>query len=298
MPTPHPLFKPRRNLYLAAFLPALLATGCHTSVSPGYQRALAAEASPPAADNAKRDQQHIYIQLIKEMQDQGAWYASLAHIDAYRLEYGSSDELELMRAEALRATHQDGAALPVYRKLTQGSSAGAAWHGIGMIESTSNHPASALASLAKACELAPLNADYLADLGFERLRAGAIVEARTPLTQAAELAPTNHRVIANLAIYQLLSGHADEARRLMQGGGLSQQARDAVYRLADQMRPATPAVATVVTAGPAPAARPLPGATQDGSHASRSPDGSSPSNTPDLVPASMLDRFEAPPNSR
>ena len=46
----------------------------------------------------------MYLGLIERMQSQGLYYASLAHIDAYEKQYGSSPDTILLRADALRAT--------------------------------------------------------------------------------------------------------------------------------------------------------------------------------------------------
>ncbi len=51
------------------------------------------------------------------MQQQGAWYASLAHVDAFRQRYGDPPALRLLQADALRETGQADAAIALYRAL-------------------------------------------------------------------------------------------------------------------------------------------------------------------------------------
>ena len=278
-----PALKSRLRSCGAMLIVPLLACACHNTAPDRLHQGLASDAPPPSTDAAHRDQQHMYLQLIRDMQRQGAWYASLAHIDAFRLENGDSDELELLQAEALRATHQAAAALPIYRKLIHTREAAAAWHGIGMIESGSHHREAALEALDKACIQAPLNADYLADLGYERLLSGSIQAAGNPLSKAAELMPSNHRIIANLALFQLLSGQADAAERLMQGAGLSPQARAAVQQLSRDIRSSTPAL-------------------QAPAHATAASSPTRQADTPETrqnpIPESMLDRFGAATDSR
>jgi hypothetical protein len=67
------------------------------------------------------------------MQQQGAWYASLAHVDAFRQRYGDRPALRLLQADALRETGQADAAIALYRELSSGPQAAAAAHGLGLI---------------------------------------------------------------------------------------------------------------------------------------------------------------------
>ncbi|KAG0926630.1 hypothetical protein G6F60_015025 [Rhizopus arrhizus] len=67
------------------------------------------------------------------MQQQGAWYASLAHVDAFRQRYGDRPALRLLQADALRETGQADAAIALYRELSTGPQAAAAAHGLGLI---------------------------------------------------------------------------------------------------------------------------------------------------------------------
>lgn len=84
-----------------------------------------------------------YVSLIRKMQEQGLYYASLAHIDAYEQRYGRAPEVLLMRADALRETDQSAAAEAGYRAViaatsttgagTQGALLNAgAWRGLGI----------------------------------------------------------------------------------------------------------------------------------------------------------------------
>lgn len=237
-----------------------LLAACHATVRPGTA----------GTDPATPGQQRMYLQLIGDMQRQGAWQASLAHIDAYRLENGDSDTLELLRADALRGSGQTAAALAAYHQLTASSVRAGAWHGIGLAESGAGHRQAALDALTRASALAPRNPDYLTDLGRERLRAGAVAAAGTVLRRAAALAPGDHRTITQLALYQCLSGQSVAAGRLMRQAGFSPAAREAVYRQARQMQAA--GAGAPVQAGQPPAT--------SGIDAS-----------PTALPGSMLDRF-------
>ncbi len=221
-----------KRLALAGVLLAL--TAC---AHEGYLHAPVAEAA--AVPDPKEDRS-VYLGLIQRMQQEGAWYASLAHIDAYRHRYGDNPQLRALQAEALRRTGQTEAAATIYRGLLKGPQAAAAWHGLGLIAAAAERPGEAEDALARAVALEPLNVDYLGDLGFHRLREGEGMQARAPLTQAAELAPTDTRAIANLALWTLLHGDASQAEAMMRQAALPEATRGEIYRLAGSLRNARP----------------------------------------------------------
>lgn len=203
----------------------------------GYLRAPVAEAS--AVPDPKEDRA-VYVGLIQRMQQEGAWYASLAHIEAYRQRYGDTPQLRALQAEALRRTGQADAAAAIYRGLLKGPQAAAAWHGLGLIAAGAERPGEAEDALARAVALDPLNVDYLGDLGFHRLREGEGARARAPLAQAAELAPADTRAVANLALWTLLHGDASQAEAMMRQAALPEATRGEIYRLAGSLRNARP----------------------------------------------------------
>jgi Flp pilus assembly protein TadD len=207
-------------------------TACHGART-AYRTdpvSLATPETPPQNDR------QLYLELIGTMQRQGAWYASLAHVDAYRQRYGDSPALRLLQADALRETGQLPAAQSLYSSLANGPQAAAAWHGLGLIAVRNGDDTQAEQALARAVQLQPLNTDYLGDLGFARLRAGQLDQAREPLTKAAELAPGNVKANANLAVHALLRGDSATAERIFVRGNLPEATREEVRRLAVQLR--------------------------------------------------------------
>ena len=202
-----------------------------------------------------QDDKRMYLELIAQMQRQGAYYASLAHVDAYRQRYGDAPALRLLQADGLRETGQLQAARALYASLTGGPQAAAAWHGLGLLAARAGDAAQAEQALARAVQLQPLNTDYLGDLGFARLRAGQLAQAREPLAMAAELAPGNVKANANLAVWALLRDDTGMAEQIMRSAGLPDAARQEVQRLATQLR-LPPAATPVATAAPPPAALP------------------------------------------
>lgn len=202
------------------------------------------------------DDRQVYLSLIRRMQTDGMYFASLAHVDAYRARYGSTPELALMRADALRATGQYDDGEAAYRALLETAQAAQAWHGLGLLAGQRGHYVEAVERLAQAAALEPANAAVLGDLGYARLRTGDVAGARLPLAQAAELAPANPRAIANLALLLSVQGDTVGAGRVMDKGGLSAEARRGVETLAAQIAQAQRARATpvAVQTTPAPAA--------------------------------------------
>jgi Flp pilus assembly protein TadD len=233
-----------------------------------------------APGNSASDDKTVYMDLIRQMQQQGAYYASLAHIDAYRQRFGTTPELRRRQADALRATGQLDAARILYRSLLGGEQAAAAWHGLGLVEAQSGNALAADDALLKATELEPVNAAYLSDLGYARLCAGQTATAKDPLAMAAELEPTNAKVIANLALWAMLTGDTTRADAIMQRGELPANSQDDVRRLAAQLA-SRRSHATTAASRPTAAPTAAPTAESPGNNATNNTD----------VPASMLQRF-------
>jgi Flp pilus assembly protein TadD len=194
-----------------------------------------------------------YLSLIRTMQERGLFYASLAHIDAFRAAYGDSPELSRLQADALRETDQQDRAMERYRGLLASSQAAAAWHGIGLIEARQGHIGEATHALDEAVNRDPTNAVYLGDLGYARIRADDDRGAREPLAKAAELDPRNAKAVANLALLFTLEGDGATATQLMDRAGLSATARSELQRLAGEIRrDRRPGAATTMTQGHTP----------------------------------------------
>ncbi|AHV91814.1 hypothetical protein [Bordetella holmesii] len=194
------------------------------------------------------------LSVIREAQQSGRYFASLAYLDAYRQTYGETPQVQVMRTDALRMTGQADSAEALYRALLNGEEAAQAWHGLGLLAAGRSDFAQAATDLARAASLRPTDAQYLGDLGYARLRAGDLQGARLPLGQAAELDPSNARILGNLALLLVLQGEEGGAQQIMTRGQLSPAARDRVYQLAAEIRrPAAVsavAPAAVATSGP------------------------------------------------
>ena len=222
----------------------LLLAAC--SSAPAYRQP---PAEPTLAEPVQ-DDRGMYLDLIRKMQAQGAYYASLAHIDAFRQRHGDTPELRLLLADAQRETGQREAAAQGYQALLKTPAlAAAAWHGLGLIAASGNDLAGAEQALATAATLAPLNATYQGDLGYALLRAGRLEAARTPLAKAAELEPGSVRAVSNLALWALVAGQTTQAEQMILRAGLPLSTRQEIYRLAQSLRAPQASAATPAAAG-------------------------------------------------
>lgn len=279
-------------LLLAVTL-AALASGC-ASTTPKYVRA--PSLAPPEPD--PQDSRNAYLELIDRMQQQGAWYASLAHVEAFRQRYGDRPALRLLQADALRETGQTDAAVALYRELSSGPQAAAAAHGLGLIAARRDDDAGSEQALARATQLQPLNTDYLGDLGYARLRAGQFDQAREPLAKALELSPGNAKATANLALWAVLRGDQATAERLSAQASLNEETRRSIQQQAQQIRTRLQqrqAAAAANAATPAHTASVESGARASGGArlAGEPRRGPRVQRDPQRLPPSMLERFSA-----
>ena len=226
----------------------------------------------------------IYLQLIQRMQLQGAWFASLAHIQAYRQQHGDSPALQLAHADALRQTGEPEQAAVIYRRIGRGPLQAAAAHGLGLIAMSQGQTAQAIEQLRLASQLSPLQADYLGDLGYAQLLAGNHAAARAPLAQAAELQPDDGRAVANLALWQILDGRADSARQMMLQANLPAATQQAVSAQAERLRLQHRPPAVTVPPAAAPPADKAVHLAHEQTRVPPAPDAIRP-------PGSMLERF-------
>lgn len=243
---------------------ALFLSACGSAPS-GYGVAAesrAAAASAAAADEPAPNTQATYLALVRQMQRNGLWFASLAHIDALEQQYGPSPETQLMRADALRQTGQAPAAERAYKALLKTPVEASGYRGLGLLAAARGSYQDAVEMFGQAQRRTPTDGLLLNDLAYAYIRAGRVADARLPMMQAAQLVPDSLKVQSNLALYLLLSGDEIQARRLMQDRKMSPQARDAIEQEALSM----PGTATAAQAKP-----PVPAVGSDAAVASLPP---------------------------
>ena len=178
----------------------------------------------------------LMLSMIREMQQQKRYFASLAYIDAYRQQFGEEGDVMALRADALRMTGQTADSEQAYRALLKSEYAARGWHGLGLLAGSAGDFALSEQHLSEAVRLAPTQANMLNDLAYARLRQGKLDQAKLPLGQAVELDPGNQTIISNLALMLLLQGDAVGADQVMAQAALEPVVRQQIQRLASEVR--------------------------------------------------------------
>jgi Flp pilus assembly protein TadD len=199
-----------------------------------------AEAAQAAAREPSLDNRPTYLSLVRQMQGNALWFASLAHIDALEQRWGASAETHLLRADALRHTGQPAPSAALYEKLTETPERAAAYQGLGLLAGASGDYARAADMFERARQVLPADGLLLSDLGYALLRAQRFDAARLPVLQAAQLMPTHPKVRSNLALYLLTQGQVDQARQVMDEARFSGATRQAIEQLAHELAPRRP----------------------------------------------------------
>jgi Flp pilus assembly protein TadD len=249
----------RRTLaFVSAGAAAVVIAGCagvkdQYAASADAQQRMAAEAAADTKAGASVDTQATYLKLVEQMQKEGLWFASLAHIDALEQRWGVSSESTRTRAEALRQTGQTASAEAAYKRLLSTPLASAGYRGLGLLAGTRGNYAEAVQLLTQAQRRTPTDALLLSDLGYAQLRAGQIEDARLPLMQALQLRPDSTQAQANLALYLEVTNQRDQATALMDANRMSETTRLAVREAAQQLRAPGGLAAPIVAAASASA---------------------------------------------
>lgn len=223
-------------LFAAAGMLAACASNSQTSAAYAEQQKNMLDQQQAKDEQPAIDNRQVHLDMIKTMQARSMYFASLAHIDAYEKEHGTSTELAKLRADALRATGQEQAARDLYQRLLGTKEAAAARHGLGLLAAQGGNYVEAVSQLRESVRLDPLNAYALGDLGYALMEQGNPEAARVPLIQAIELAPDNRKVISNLALYLLITGDKEKAAALMSKTGVSSDTQKGIRQRAEQMK--------------------------------------------------------------
>jgi len=238
--------RPRtRLLGCVAIAATLTASGC-ASIKDAYpaaseaQQRQAAEENVNAKASANIDTQPTYLRLVEQMQQEGLWFASLAHIDALEQRWGASPESTRARAEALRHADQAAQSETAYRRLLGTPLEASGYRGLGLLAGARGDYAEAVRLLKQAVQKNPTDALLLNDLGYASLRAGFIADARLPLMQALQLKPDNPQAQANLAMYLEMTQQHAEARALMDANKIPAATRVIIQDAARQLGVSTP----------------------------------------------------------
>lgn len=220
---------------------ALAISGC-TATKDRYaagedaQQRQAFEAANETKTGANIDTQSTYLKVVDQMQQQGLWFASLAHIDALEQRWGITPDSTRARADALRQTDQAELAETAYKRLLATPQESAGYRGLGLLAGARGNYVEAVQLFKQAQRRTPTDALLLSDLGYASLRAGQLEEARLPLMQALQLQPDNKQAQANVALYLEVTNQQEQATALMNANRMSDTTRAAVREAALQMR--------------------------------------------------------------
>ncbi|MDP9882421.1 Flp pilus assembly protein TadD [Variovorax boronicumulans] len=222
---------------------ALAASGCAATkdryaAGEDAQQRQAFEAANEMKTGANIDTQSTYLKVVDQMQQQGLWFASLAHIDALEQRWGITPDSTRARADALRQTDQAELAETAYKRLLTTPQESAGYRGLGLLAGARGNYVEAVQLFKQAQRRTPTDALLLSDLGYASLRAGQLEEARLPLMQALQLQPDNKQAQANVALYLEVTNQQEQATALMNANRMSDTTRTAVREAALQMRAA------------------------------------------------------------
>lgn len=225
---------------IGALWASLAVVGCagpkgHYPAADEAQQRMAAEAAATQKGTASIDSQATYLKLVEQMQTDGLWFASLAHIDALEKRWGVSPQSSRMRADALRQAGETASSEEAYKKLIGTPLEAAGYHGLGLLAGTRGDYSEAIKLLKEAQRRTPTDAVLLSDLGYANLRAGFVADARFPLMQALQLRSDNLQAQANLALYLEVTQQHAQADALMEIHRMSAATRAAIRESARQL---------------------------------------------------------------
>lgn len=244
---------------------ALVIAGCSATkdryvATEDAQQRQAFEAANDTKAGASIDTEATYLKVVDQMQRQGLWFASLAHIDALEQRWGVTPDSTRVRADALRQTGQADLAEGAYKRLLTTPQESAGYRGLGLLAGARGNYSEAVQLLRHAQRRTPTDALLLSDLGYASLRAGQLDEARMPLMQALQLQPDSKQAQANVALYLEVTNQQEQATALMDVNRMPETTRAAVRESASKMRAAgnftPPASLVSVAAGDAPLVSP------------------------------------------
>ncbi len=201
----------RRLLGLAALLLSACASAPQHGGGPPVEKT--ENEAPPLKE------EEIHTGLIRQMLDNGQYYAALAHIEDEKRK-GGSDELTLLEGDARSHLGQQAQADALYRKLLNTRYAAQAYHGLGRLYVDTDLDGS-IRNLRSAVERAPTDVDFRNDLGYALMEAGRYTEANLQLSTAAELAPSQLKSRNNLIILMMLVGNEGAVRQLGQESAMT-----------------------------------------------------------------------------
>lgn len=209
----------RSRVILAVAACGVLLGGCASDAQNRVTRQVEGEI---AMSDPKGQQKIIHTDLIRNMLDQGQYYAAIAHIQASEREGGVTPELQLLEATARRNLGQAAQAQDLYRQLLKSPFIAEAYHGLGLISARTDLNTSVW-QLRQAVQRKPTDAQMRNDLGYALMMAGRYDEALPELATAVELeaGSGSDKARNNLVLLMLVTGDEASVQRLVQQSGMT-----------------------------------------------------------------------------
>lgn len=206
-----------RVLLLAGLaLPAACSSNVSFSLpSLGGKTTAANNDIPMAKDLDAANTRKLFLIVIDGLRKQGKSRAALAFLDDYNKQYPADREAMLLQAECLLDIGSYGQAKPLYTALLTGSSAAAAYAGLGNIAAAGHDWPEATVQFEEATRRDPANAAYVNDLGFALVHVGQYDRGLSKLQEATQLDPGSRMIRNNLILGLTLAGRESEAAQLV-----------------------------------------------------------------------------------
>ena len=120
----------------------------------------------------KTEQADLYLGVVSGLIKQGRYEAAIAFLDRYAQEQSVTPRYRLLRGDALLGAKQYDDAAVAYSLAAQSEFAAQAYNGLGRVEGARGRWNVAVTDFQRASMLDPVNAGYLNNLGYAKLRQG------------------------------------------------------------------------------------------------------------------------------
>lgn len=157
----------------------------------------------------------LYLDVVRALQNEGRWNASLAYLDAYDNVREVEPSAQVLRADALAEIGDLEEARAIYQSLLSTSVAPAAQAGLGHVAAGQGNWAQAATHFTEASQARPTDAGYLNNLGYALLHTGQSDLALRALARAYELAEDAASIRNNLAIALVQAGRTSQFEALL-----------------------------------------------------------------------------------
>lgn len=167
----------------------------------------------------KAEQADLYLGVVSGLIKQGRYEAAMAFLDSYAQEQAITPRYQLLRGDALLGAKRYDDSAAAYSLAAQSEFAAHAYNGLGRVEGARGRWNVAMKDFQRASMLDPVNAGYLNNLGYAKLRQGQSINdsksAQDDLRRAHELDPGSPTIQNNFLLATNLSHDDAQYSRLL-----------------------------------------------------------------------------------